>query len=1451
LKCIGYFTLLLLFVSILLSIPAVQTKLGSIATTKLNQDFNTRISIKKIDLSFLGNVQLEGVEIRDHHQDTLIFVNELNTSIFKVKKIIQNKINLGNVSLDGVSVYMKTYRGETKDNMAVFVDSFGDDSQKDSLSSPFVLSSSNVYISNLNYKLINENALNPVSFSAKKGGASLQNLLIDGPNFSSKIRGLYFEDNKGLEITSLSTDFKYSKTAMRFKNTTLKTRNSEIKATIDFSYKIDDLSSFNDKVHITASFDNSVLSIPDLKKYYNELDGNDVLVFSGNINGKLNDFSLNKLRLTSKDGLGIIGDFDFLNAVNYNRGFNFNTNLKNFSASYIELIKLLPNVLGRVLPPETRKLGEFTMKGKVALTPKKIAAIFDLKSQIGDVISDIHIDDIDLATYKGNIELNNFDLGVLLNNPLFGKTSLRGDLKGGGFELDRVNTSFNAEVSKLNFNNYTYKNIDITGLYQFNTFDGNLKIDDEHFKMNFSALADLSSSPNKFDLKSEIKYLNLKETKLYKRDTIAILKGNVKIDLEGNTFDNMTGKLIFNDISYTNQFDQFDFKQFNLSSSIKDNLKRIEIASEDIANGYLSGNFYFSELLAVAQNSLGEIYSNYKPYFVKPNQFLDFNFTIHSQIVSLFFSEISIDDNTTFRGKINTNKNQLRLKLASPKIDFYGNEIKDLLLRTDNQNPLYNSHLTASKVQTKYYNVSELNLLSLYQNDTLFFKSVFTGGDKKNEDFNLDFFYTLNSVGKSVIGFDTSSFKFKDNIWNLSPSESIPNKITFDLKENEFNFSKFKLVSGAQKIAFKGSLDADVNKEFLINFTKVKLQSFLPIIDSLALKGSLSGSIDLVQKKGVYNPKALLTINDFDVNGFNQGDLSLSLKGDNSFEKYAVDLSIDNRKVKSIEATGFLDFSEKRPLIDLEVYLEEFGLDAFSPLGKDVLSSIRGTASGNFSLSGFIGNPVMDGALKLKNAGLKFPYLNVNYDFEVEPTVRLTEQSFVFEAFSLIDTKYKTKGFLKGNISHKNFNQWVLEMKIDSDNLLVLDTQNTDESTYYGTIFIDGEANFTGLTDQLTIDVNAKTMPQTNFIVPLKDVQTADSYRLIHFKSTITKTKEKQKQVALEAVKGLSLNLNMEVTKDATAQVVIDEINGSQLTGSGAGNLMIEIDTRGKFNMFGDYTINSGVYDFKYGGIVNKPFLIQKGGAISWNGNPFEANLDVTAVYKAKANPGVLLPNFNSNRKIEVDLVTRITGGLFSSKQDLNIQLTNVDPIIASELEFVLNDNNVNEKTTQFVSLLAFDNFVNPDKVDFNAGATISSRASSALAAAFSSLLSTPDDKFQLGLDYQQGNRGNDIDRLNTDNQVDVSVSTQLGDKVIINGKVGVPIGAQTQSSVVGEVKVEVLLNKDGNFRGVIFNRQNEIQYSTEEEGYTQGVGLSYQVNFNTLSSLLKKIALKKKKDTP
>jgi hypothetical protein len=1444
--------LFLLFVSIILSTSFVQTKLGNYATIKINENFGTNLNIGKINVSFLGNIALKDIQIRDHHKDTLIFVKKLSTSLLSVKKVLDGTLLFDNITLEDAYYHMKTYKGETTDNMAVFIESFRSDTPKDSLDAPFILKAANVYVQHLDFKLNNDNIKKEVLFSATNIGGNIQKMAIVGTDFSSNARGLYFKTNQGIQISNLTTNYKFTKNAMNFDKTALETKNSSVVGDVLFTYNKGGLANFTDQVNITANFKESTLNILDLKKFYKELGGNDVVSFSGRMRGKLNDFNLNKLNLATKDGLLLNGDLFFKNVINTKRGVVFNGNLNNLTATYKQLKTLLPNLLGKTLPSEFDKLGQFKIIGNIQVTPSKINASVVVKSKIGTAISDLqinNIDEIDTASYSGDIQLINFNMGSFFNKPIFGKVSLNGIVNGSGFKLENVNTKFVGNISELNFKGYSYQNIVANGQYQNNKFDGDLVIDDDNFKMKFNGLADLSSEIQKFDFKTDISYLNLKKTNLFLRDTISVVKGKIALDVSGNTLDDILGTAVFKDVFYTNQEKEFKFKEFTVTSSIKDNIKTIDVASKDIAQGFIKGKFSFSELPKVAQNALGSIYTNYKPYQVATNQFLDFNFTVYNQIVKVFFPKISIDDNTKIKGKINSDKDLFRLSFNSPRIDAYGTEVKVVSLRTDNKNPLYNTSFTADQVNTGYYNISKLNLINRTENDTLYFKSIFKGGNKKNEDFNLDFFYTFNPKGKSVLGFEKSSFVLKENTWVINPDEKNTDKITFDLKTNEFKFSQFKLVSGVQKIEFSGSLKGTKQKKLLADFTKVKLQSFLPKIDSLALKGMLSGHLDFVQNKGVYAPEGGLIVSDFEVNNFVQGDLFVNVKGENSYKKYKIDISIENKNAKSISATGALDFSSERPIIDLNIFLEEFKLNAFSPLGKDVLSSLRGSATGDFTLRGFLGNPDMDGTLRLKNAGLKFPYLNVDYDFEGASVITLLQQSFILEDFKLLDSKNKTIGVLKGDISHFNFKQWFLRLKIESDNLMVLDTKNKEEALYYGTAFIDGSADIFGLTDRLTIEFNAKTMPGTVFVVPLKDVETVDSYNLIHFKSDEIQVKERQKEVALEALKGLTLNIDLEVTKDAIAQVVIDEEYGSQLSGRGNGNLQIEINTRGKFNIFGDYVVDSGVYDFKYGGFVNKPFVIQKGGTVSWNGNPADANLEVTAIYKAKANPGVLLENFNSNRNIEVDLVARITGGLFNSKQELDIQLTNVDPTIASELEFILNDNNVNEKTTQFISLLAFGNFVNPDRLNFDTNATITNTASSAIASAFSSLLNNPDSKFQLGLDYQQGQSNNDLDRLNTDNQVDLSVSTQVSESIIINGKVGVPVGTQTQSSVIGEVKVEVLLNQTGNFRAIIFNRQNEIQYTTEDQGYTQGIGLSYQVNFNALSSLLEKLGLKKNKD--
>jgi hypothetical protein len=1369
--------------------------------------------------------------------------------LLSAKQAFNSNILLDDVILKDVFVFMKKYKGEDKDNLAVFIQSFKKEKTSNKKPKPFVLKAKNVYGSNMNYKLVNENKENTVVYAALKGGGDLQNMVLEGSTFSSQINGLYFTDSYGLKVNNLTTDFLYSPTEMYAKKANLITKTSNINGDVYFDYDRGDLSDFLNKVTINADFKKSKIGIEDVKNYYQELSGKDVVSFKGKLKGALNNFKVTNLNLTSKKGIEIQGNLAFVNAVSTENGFKFRGDLKKTKATYTKLKNILPNVLGKTLPSEFDKLGEFNIVGTIDVSSKDINSNIQITSEIGEGATNLkikNIDNIDFASYKGNIQFDNFNIGRFFENPLFGKASFKGFVNGSGFKPENINTIFNGEVSKLNFKNYTYKNIVADGEYGNNKFDGELSIDDENFKMQFDGLADLSSEINEFDFKTNIDFLDLKATNLFTRDSISKLKGNIALDIKGNNLDNITGDAIFRDVFYTNEKKEFVFDEFIVISSVKDDVKRVEVKSNDIAKGSISGKFLFDELPKVAQNALGSIYTNYKPYQVSPNQYVDYNFTIYNQIVSVFFPDITIDNNTKIKGRINSNKSLLRFNFSSPKLEIYDNIVENINILTDNQNTLYNTSLTVDEIKTKYYSVSKFNLINRTENDTLYFKSVFKRKEKNSEQFNLDFYYTFNEEGKSVIGFQKSSFNYKGNIWNINPDALNTDQITFDLKNQDFNFSKFKLISGEQEVSFVGKIKGDTEKDLSANFKKVELESFLPQIDSLAIKGTLSGNLNFIQQNSNYKPEAAFTIKDFKINKFKQGDLSLDIIGSNSYKYYDVNLSINNDQSKSFIAVGNLDFTTSKPLMDLKVYLEDFDLQAYSPLGQDVLSSIRGTASGDLFVRGFIGNPEMDGTLYLYNAGLKFPYLNVDYNFEDETIISLDEQSIIFKEIQLTDSEYNTKGTLKGAITHLNFEQWFLDLQINSDNLIVLNTKNSEEALYYGNAFIDGNASITGLTDQLTIDVNAKTMPGTLFVVPLKDIETVSSYNLIHFKTDELKVEERQEEIAREAIKGVSLNIDLEVTKEAIAQVVIDEVYGSQLAGSGTGNLRIEINTRGKFNMFGDYSIEEGVYDFKYGGIINKPFVIQKGGTVSWSGDPYDANLDVVAVHKVNANPAVLLDNFNSNRNIEVDLVTKITGGLFSSKQDLDIELNNVDPTIASELEFVLNDNNVNEKTTQFISLLAFNSFRDVDNSNFNANNAIAGTASSALGAAFSNLLNSGDSKFQLGVDYQQGSTDNDVDRLNIDNQVDVSVSTQVSDRVIINGKVGVPVGAQTQSSVVGEVKVEVLLNDEGNFRTVIFNRQNEIQYSNQEEGYTQGVGLTYQVNFNTFSELLRKLGIKK-----
>jgi len=406
---------------------------------------------------------------------------------------------------------------------------------------------------------------------------------------------------------------------------------------------------------------------------------------------------------------------------------------------------------------------------------------------------------------------------------------------------------------------------------------------------------------------------------------------------------------------------------------------------------------------------------------------------------------------------------------------------------------------------------------------------------------------------------------------------------------------------------------------------------------------------------------------------------------------------------------------------------------------------------------------------------------------------------------------------------------------------------------YYGTGLLSGKTTLKGFTDDLVINVNGKTNPGTEFFVPLGNVSTVNSSKLIHFESLDEdedeegEGKKEKGDIIFEKLKGLRLNFRLNVTKDAVAQIVLDKATGSVLRGAGDGNLNLNIDTNGRFEMYGNLVVDNGEYQFK--NIINKDFQVQKGGTIVWNGNPYDAQVDITAINYTRANPSVLLDEVSGSRKIDVELYTMISGNLSAPNLDFDVKIPNASSTVASELDFKLR--NEDDKLTQFFSLLATGTFArtNNSKTNFDGNAAIAGTIAQKASQLLSNILESQNENFEVGVSYDIGTQSNVQDVI-TDDQLGVEVSGRIADKVTVSGKVGVPVGSNTNSNVIGEVEVMMPLNRSETFQAKVYNRQNEIQFTAAEgEGYTQGVGISYRFDFSNGREFLEKLGLKKTKE--
>ncbi|MBL4623717.1 MAG: translocation/assembly module TamB domain-containing protein, partial [Flavobacteriales bacterium] len=257
--------------------------------------------------------------------------------------------------------------------------------------------------------------------------------------------------------------------------------------------------------------------------------------------------------------------------------------------------------------------------------------------------------------------------------------------------------------------------------------------------------------------------------------------------------------------------------------------------------------------------------------------------------------------------------------------------------------------------------------------------------------------------------------------------------------------------------------------------------------------------------------------------------------------------------------------------------------------------------------------------------------------------------------------------------------------------------------------------------------------------------------------------------------------------------------------------------------------------------------IVAPGSTISFDGDPTEAVLDVTAIYKLKASLRDLgIADIDtSGKRVAVDCHLIMRESLSSPTLGFDLDLPTSTENTNSAVKTAINSNNSMNK--QVFSLLIINRFVPvTDRGGFSAGGAGSSSSTELLSSQLSNWLSQISDDFDVGVNYRAGNEV-------SSSEVEVALSTQLfNDRVTVETNVGVTgnsAGSSGTSNIAGDFDLEYKISKDGKIRARVYNESNDYNdVNTNNIKYTQGIGLFYTEEFNSFGEFFSNLFGKKKK---
>jgi hypothetical protein len=578
-------------------------------------------------------------------------------------------------------------------------------------------------------------------------------------------------------------------------------------------------------------------------------------------------------------------------------------------------------------------------------------------------------------------------------------------------------------------------------------------------------------------------------------------------------------------------------------------------------------------------------------------------------------------------------------------------------------------------------------------------------------------------------------------------------------------------------------------------------------------------------------------VDDFTLNNGQLGstDLVASWNNFNRSVRMEAESILDDLRTMLIKGNYFISSH----VLDFSVSLERVPVKIIQPYVDNVFTGLEGTISSEMKLTGLINSPLLNGTIEMRRAALTLDYTKTRYSFSGVTTVK--DNTIGLKGIELFDRFGNSCKISEGSISTDNFKDIAFDLQLAANNLEVLDTKERDNSLFYGKAFATGSIRIKGNPQDIQLDIVARTEKNTQFNIPLSS---SDEVARTTFISFVDHTPRAQKRsldfrrrrtvvASDESVvePKFAIHMNLDVTPDAEAQLIFDAKIGDIMRARGSGNLRMNV-ANGQFDMMGTYTVEEGDYLFTLQNVVNKKFTIEKGGIITWNGDPMGALLNLKAVYATKPSLYDLIGDENSRRSVPVECVLHITNILTNPNIRFELAMPNAEQEVRSFLNAATNSEE--EMTRQFLSLLVMNRFY-PDPNQTTGNGTSSSGLETMGLATASEFLTS-----QLGYMISQWSNNFDVDfsyrpgTYETGQNIGMGVTTNWW-----NIHMDYEVATENSDNVVGDFTFDIKLNKSGKLRFKAFNRANATYLSQNPN--TQGIGLLFREDFNHLRDLFKR----------